>query len=569
MTNRRLLLVLLLVAAVIPYFVNLGTTSIIDANEAFYSETPREMLESGDYVNSSFNYEPRFNKPPLSYWVVAGFYHAMGISLTAARLPIAIGALVILGTVFLLGRQAFSTDAGLWAALTLAATPRMLLFSRRIIIDVYTAMFVGLTLLCFVLAETQPARRRRWLVAMYVAVGLGVMTKGPVAAVLPALVLGVYLAVTGRLHLVTRMMLPAGVLIVAAIVVPYYAALYAQHGWQYISTFIVDENLARYAEGVGAPNRGPLFYLPVVFTDLYFPWSLLLPFSFALVPWRDILAGSGWRRVWGADEAGPPAVTGRLRLLFGLWIALIVGFFSLSKAQQDLYVLPFVAAGAPLVGGLVAQWLSGTGSAALQRATRWGVGAMATVLAILGALVAWFVGGSGEPIHVAGAWPAGMLVLAGGLAALAWTIRHSRWKAVVTLAAAVIVAHWILVIWALPDFERYKPVPRLAQAIQQQAPAGSPVGTFRIATPSLVFYLRQHVTEMFDVNQLRDYLRANPRAYCVMRGEDYQDTSASLGIPTRIVAHAPHFDAQLDDVLNRTPLPDLILITPANGVGQE
>ena len=138
MGGRRILLIGLLVAAVLPYFLNLGATSIIDANEAFYAETPREMIESGNYVSPTFNFEPRLNKPPLSYWVVAAFYSVGGVSLGASRLPIALGAVVIFATAFLLGRQAFSTRAGLIAALTLAATPRMLLFSRRIIIDVYT-----------------------------------------------------------------------------------------------------------------------------------------------------------------------------------------------------------------------------------------------------------------------------------------------------------------------------------------------------------------------------------------------------------------------------------------------
>ena len=65
MSTDRLkpLLIVLLAAAVIPYFVKLDDASIWDANEAFYVETPREMVESGDYINPSFNYEPRFNKP--------------------------------------------------------------------------------------------------------------------------------------------------------------------------------------------------------------------------------------------------------------------------------------------------------------------------------------------------------------------------------------------------------------------------------------------------------------------------------------------------------------------------
>ena len=82
MTTHRLtpLLIVLLVAAVIPFFVNLGDASIWDANEAFYVETPREMIESGDWLNPSFNYEPRFNKPVLSYWIVIGLYKMFGVS---------------------------------------------------------------------------------------------------------------------------------------------------------------------------------------------------------------------------------------------------------------------------------------------------------------------------------------------------------------------------------------------------------------------------------------------------------------------------------------------------------
>jgi len=563
MTGRRTLLIVLLAAAVVPYFVNLGATSIIDANEAFYSETPREMIESGDYITPTFNYEPRLNKPPLSYWVVAAFYRVSGASLGAARLPIALGAMVILVTAFLLGRQAFSTDAGLLAAITLAATPRMLLFSRRIIIDVYTAMFVGLTLLFFVLAETEPERRRRWLIAMYVSAALGVLTKGPVAVAIPALVFGVYLVLAGRLRTITRLMLPAGAVFVAAIVLPYYAALYAQHGWDAITTFLVNENLARYAEGVGAPNRGPLFYLPVVFADLYFPWSLILPAAFALVPWTHLLAGRGWARVWGTPDGIKAVSVDRVRLLLGLWIVVIVAFFSLSKGQQDLYVLPFVVAGAPLVGGAVDGWMRRSWSTRLDRVISWSVALTGGVLVVLGVAAVWLVGGTDGRIHLAGAGAAGMAVAAGGVAALVWLVRRAPFGAVASLAAALIVAHWVLVVWALPDFERYKPVPQLARVIQQIPGPRPIVGTYLVAAPSLVFYLRQHVTEMFDEGQLSVFLTSNANALCVMRDEDYDTVRSRIAVPMRVVARAPRFDAGLLDFLGRSPLPGLVLVTPA------
>ena len=98
------------------------------------AETPREMIETGDYVTPSFNFQLRMNKPVLSYWNVAASYHLFGISEWSERLPIAIGALVIIGTAFGLGRLLGGTFAGLLAALVLATSPRFALLARRIII---------------------------------------------------------------------------------------------------------------------------------------------------------------------------------------------------------------------------------------------------------------------------------------------------------------------------------------------------------------------------------------------------------------------------------------------------
>jgi len=284
-------LAVLLGLAVCPYFIDLGGSSIWDANEAYYVETPREMIERGDYVAPTFNYEPRFNKPVLSYWIVAGFYRLLGVSVGVQRLPIALAAILMVLTAFFLARAAADPpgpgagDGPLWAALGLAVAPRLLMFSRRIFIDVYISMFMGLTLLCFALAERYPARRRTFLVLMYVAVGLGTLTKGPVAIALPGLVFGLYLVLHRDLRRVREMMVPAGALIVLAIVVPWYAALYERSGWTHITSFFIGENVARYTEGLGVrPSRGAFYYLPVVLSDS-FPWSLGLFGAAAL--WRQ------------------------------------------------------------------------------------------------------------------------------------------------------------------------------------------------------------------------------------------------------------------------------------------
>ena len=96
---------------------------------------------------------------------------------------------------------------------------------------------------------------------MYVAIGLGVLTKGPIAILLPGAVFAGYLLVHRELGRVRSMMLPAGTLIVAAIIVPWYAALYARDGWEPIKSFIIGENVARYTEGLGVDAIRPVLVL--------------------------------------------------------------------------------------------------------------------------------------------------------------------------------------------------------------------------------------------------------------------------------------------------------------------
>jgi 4-amino-4-deoxy-L-arabinose transferase-like glycosyltransferase len=391
---------------------------------------------------------------------------------------------------------------------------------------------------------------------MYVAVGLGVLTKGPVAVAIPALVFLVYFVATRQLRGLGRMMLPAGALIVGAIVLPYYAALYAQEGWDAIASFLLQENLARYTDGVGAPDRGPLFYLPVVFADLYLPWSLLLPAALALVPW----GGIGRGRPAETDSAAPPAFMGLARLLLGLWISVIVGFFSLSNGQQDLYVLPFVVAGAALVGGLLDGWLAGAWGRRLDRAATGNVAFAAGAFVLIGVAGAWLAGGLAGRLDLAGVIPAGAVLVAGGLGALAALVRRSRPAAVAALAVSLVAAQWILVTWTLQDFERYKAVPHLAAVIARQPARPSAVGTYKIAAPSLVYYLRRHVVEMFDEEQVGAFLAGHPSGVCVMPAEEYEAVRTRLPVATRVIAGAQRFDARLGEFLSRKPLPRLVLV---------
>jgi 4-amino-4-deoxy-L-arabinose transferase-like glycosyltransferase len=534
---------LLLVFAIAPYFIGLGASSIWDANEAFYVETPRQMVVTGDYVNPSFNGEPRFNKPVLSYWIVAGLYRVLGVSVTAERLGIALGALGLFAATFAIGRVARSTRVGVMAALILASSPRVLIWSRRIFIDIYLALFMAFTLMCFVLATARPGHRRRYLLLMYCAIGLGVLTKGPEAAVLPALVCVGYLIWTRRLGELRRLMLPWGVLIVVAIVTPWYAAVYAQHGWKYIVDFFWGENIGRYTETFGLQDRGPWFYLGVLFTDL-FPWALLVPAA--------IYAAVRSQRIEPGGSGSPD-----LRRLLLTWVAVFVGVFSFSHTKQDLYIFPIV----PALATLVAMALDDAIRLGRARAAVTSSLAVALlVMGLVGAVCAWLFGLGAGDNQIPGAAPIAA-ALAGGAGVAVWLLaRRAMAACVAGIATAAVLANWLLVLVALPAFERYKPVVAMTNIIRQRAAPTAVVAHYQIVLPSMVYYLGRPIEPFLDMSALVRRAESTPEMYLVIRPAEYNDFRSRTKAPTCVLDRRPLPEAKISAVLSRQPWPELLLV---------
>ena len=551
-SRRCLALFALLVAATLPYFIDLGGSSIWDANEAFYVETPREMLQRGDFISPTFNDHPRLNKPVLSYWIVAAFYKIFGVSVGVQRLPIALGAVTIILVALLLARAAGNLEAGLWTAAGLAVAPRLLMFGRRIFIDIYISMFMALTLLFFALAERYPERRRLFLLLMYASVGLGVLTKGPVAAALPALVFGLYLVLHRELRRITELMIPLGLIVVLAIVVPWYAALYHRYGWTYITSFIVGENIARYTEGLGVEQRrGLSFYLPVVFSDS-FPWSLCL-FGAAALWFAD-------RRLRGRGGTAASDRGFRIRTLLWLWILVIVIFFTFSAAKQDLYIFPIVPAVAALAGLFIAR-RDGPEGPAWPRALRATAAVIGLLLAVAGAGTFYIFETVGKVYALHGAAFVGGAAAVGGALALGLALFNRARAALVVVLVSLVTLNWVFIIRVLPSFERYKPVPPLTAAIKERFAEGDVVAHYNVALPSMVYYLGRHIEILFDHDAFLKLLTGDRRVFAVLSAGDYEEIGRDAGVPTCVLDRRPTVNIKLKAVLARDPLPEVLLIT--------
>ncbi len=529
----------LLIASAILLFVDVGGSSIWDANEAFYVETPRQMVLSGDYVSPTFNGEPRLNKPVLSYWVVAGFYKVLGVSVTSERLAIALGTLILIAATFVIGRTIANTDTGVLAALIIASAPRVMLWSRRIFIDMYFTSFLAVALMGLVLARAHPDHRRRYLVLMYIGLGLAMLTKGPAALVLPGLVLVVFLLWTRQSSELKSLMLPVGLVIIAAIVVPWYALLYQRDGWKPLYDFFVGENVGRYTETVGLQHRVAWFYLPVLLTDLL-PWSLFLPAAL-WAAWRDRSAET--------------------RLLI-VWIGVFVGVFTFSSTKQDLYIFPIVPAVAVLIADVLYRAVGGrTLSIGVRRLMTIGAVITGIELVAIGGGAFWIVGVARLIPQLPQAAGVGAVLALGGVVTLLLLYRSRLSSTVLTLGVTAVVANWLLVTTVMRPFEQFKPVPPMSTWLREHASPTTVVAHYRTVLPSMTYYLGRPITQVFDIEAMTRLVDRQASMYVVLQPHEYEELQGATRerlcvIDRRIL---PVFDAKLSEVLSRR-LPEVWLV---------
>jgi 4-amino-4-deoxy-L-arabinose transferase-like glycosyltransferase len=531
----------LLALAGLLLFLGLGANTIWDANEAFYVDTPRHMVESGDYINPEFNGEPRMNKPVLSYWVVAAFYQVFGVSVAIERVAIAVGALGILYAAYLFGRSLGGTTTGLVAALIVATAPRFVMFSRRIFIDVWVTMFMALALACFVLAETKPQHRRRYLWLMYAAIGLGVLTKGPIALLFPAATIGTWLILERRLSDLKSFSLISGTLIVLAIVVPWWAVIYAQQGWEPVQAFWLGENFGRYTESMQPGERDIFFYIPVVLGDL-FPWTLFL------------VAGLGWGAMSLWNRESPIA-----RLLM-LWIVWHVGVFSFSESKQDLYVFPIVPALAALTACVLVHGLA-HGAKWVSRVSV----ATAVLMAGLGVALVWLFGAKAYAHQMAGANALAAMLGIGALVIATLALRGRSAWAVSAIAATMVAGNYVFALVALPAVEAYKPVLPMVKIIEARTlPTDPPpvVAHYRSVLPSMAFYLKRPIEDIFDMPTLVARSQQAPAMYVLLKPDEFAEFQMRLtpaNVSTCIVSRHTLFEAKLRFVLKGKPWPEIYL----------
>ncbi len=323
-----LVLVGLVLLATMP---GMFTRDLWDPDEPRYAEVAREMVVLDNYLIPHLDNQVYAEKPPMFFWMTAGFWK-IGAGYNSGRFVTVLAVLGILLLVYFAARQYLGGPGALLASAAALSTFLLSYLARRGVIDPLLVFFTTAAALAGYQA-LQPGTRRRalcWL-GCYAAMGLGTLEKGPVAFLVPGLVLIVYGILERRrvkgggwVHL-------AGVALLLAISLAWVVPACRAGGKAYTDTILFSKQFGQAVESTS--HRQPVYYYLYNGVAALWPWILLLPL--------------------GAVAAFRLRRNGEAPLAFfaTMWLIVTFVFFSAISIKRMNYLLPMVPA-----AGLLAAW---------------------------------------------------------------------------------------------------------------------------------------------------------------------------------------------------------------------
>lgn len=176
----------IILGAAICFLPFIGNLHLFDWDEINFAEAAREMIVSGDYLTVQIDYQPFWEKPPLFIYFQVISMKLFGIGEFAARLPNALCGIFTLLILFEMGRKIYDYRFGLFWVLSYAGSWLPHFYFKSGIIDPWFNVFIFLGIYFFILFIKQKEKSRKTLYIIYsaVAIGFGILTKGPVALML-------------------------------------------------------------------------------------------------------------------------------------------------------------------------------------------------------------------------------------------------------------------------------------------------------------------------------------------------------------------------------------------------
>jgi 4-amino-4-deoxy-L-arabinose transferase-like glycosyltransferase len=441
--NKSLWMVFL-VSFIICFF-SIYSFPIYILDEAKNSEAAREMFMGGNWIVPLFNGELRTDKPPLHYFFMMIGYKLFGIGALGARFFSAVfGALTLLCTYSFVSKFA-GKEQGFLAWLVLASSLFFIQVFHQAVPDPYLIFFVSTGLFCFF--DFYKTRKKISLAFFYVLLGLGVLSKGPVAIALPGLIVGVFLWT--KKELFSKKLFHyrpiLGTLLMLLIAAPWFIAVHYATDGAWTEGFFFEHNFKRF--GNEMEGHGGIFLITWAFVVLG-----LLPFSvFVIQAFRE-----SWRKKKDSF------------ILFSLIVSVVfIVFFSISSTKLPNYTMPCY----PFLAVLIALYLDGMlKNPKRSKYLSWGIVALLVITIALPVAGYFALENEKQLVNVSGLSGFILMLTIGSIFSLYYFRRKQYQQSLSSIAVSWIVFAMVLFGFIYPKLTAQNPVSLSKQFIKEETP---------------------------------------------------------------------------------------------------
>ena len=482
--------------------LSLGKPAIYILDEAKNAECAREMFVSGNYVVPYFNGQLRTDKPPLHYFFMAASFEMFGVSAFSARFFSAVfGALTIL-VVYLFTRKYLNGRAAAYSALVLLSSLHFNLQMRLAVPDPYLIFWMAATFMTFFLFLKEAKRYLLYL--MYLAMALGILTKGPVAIALPGLVMLIFLLMSRRFTwpIIRAFQIPVGIILVLAVSLPWYWMNYQATQGAWLEGFLFKHNLGRFSDTM--EGHGGFFLLP------------LLMVIVGLFP-------------LGAFSISSTTVVLKKRkndflLLNLLIVGVIIIFFSFSQTKLPNYTAPAYPFMAIMIGYYLDRLMNADG--ADNRGVRYSY-IFYTIVAIAIPMGVYFgLRADKSMFSYSYLWVCFGALPIGAVSGWYFIIRRN-WKAMIKVTlASFILTNIVFFVKAYPEFYQRNPVNSSFHLLENRPH----MIYYGIINPAYIFNLQRVIPSANSIEELKKYLQEHPGAAVISRKSYQEEIESQTGL---------------------------------------
>ncbi len=329
---------------------------VCGGDEAIEGVFVQQMVEHGKYLFPVENGRAPMYKPPLFHWTAAAIDLSLDAKKVTAfnlRLPSVLYAVAGVILAMLFAYEILGVEAAVLAGLTLTGAYQYLTLARFGRADMTLTFFETLSLFSFFwwigpqptatpsFAQETVSEPMQYVLAM--ALGLAVLAKGPVGALLPLAAMGIFVVTEQRVAEAFRRISPLAVILAILVGSSWYVACYVGGRYGFLNRQLGSENFGRFFGSLGVMS--PLYYvIPLLFNSA--PLSLMIPVA--------VVMALRTRRDRSAQVRTPAIAAPReaMRLLAIFWIVTVL-FFSIAAYKRRAYLLPLWPSAAVMLAWLI------------------------------------------------------------------------------------------------------------------------------------------------------------------------------------------------------------------------